>query len=570
MPSVDHRSERSKDLGRIKDSARPRKVVVAGPGTGKSFLFSELIKKKRAEGKTKFLAITFIGKLGDSLADDLCGLAKTTTMHSYAREFVLQYAKNWDYYPRMSELIAEDLKGEGIDKFEIGDENYLAKTKHYRAVGDGDVVHYAIRICRKDGTKIPEFDLVLVDEYQDFNKTEAEFVDLLAEKNEVLIVGDDDQALYEFKGSSPSFIRAKYSPDNTDWESFTLRFCSRCTEVMIKYFHSLLAQFDPGNLPDIDTVKKRIEKEFICYAPEGEADSKGHDSKNNPKICLIKGCPVGMIAYKIKAELEKLVQSQKIKEVLVIGEARSCRPLLSTAAEQLKDYGFRNVDRRGEGEVIPIRQNTVDAYRFLAKNESSLLGWGILGNPADAKMRTKHLKNAETLNKLINGTHSKIKKIKHADILLLEDAIEDWDLPGQGQNEDRSDNAEVEASRHQEQGVLIRRRVLVEELKRSNLYLPRPLCNLDITVCNTLNSKGLGADVVFLIGFDQGKFPAQNSPTESEVYQMLVASTRAKKRMYLINTIGSAVSGFAGCLDASDLDVEEVKPKTSGSSKKIV
>jgi superfamily I DNA/RNA helicase len=103
--------------------------------------------------------------------------------------------------------------------------------------------------------------------------------------------------------------------------------------------------------------------------------------------------------------------------------------------------------------------------------------------------------------------------------------------------------------------------VLIRELKRANLYLPRPLCNLDITVCNILNSKGLGADVVFLIGFDQGKFPSKNDPTDSEIYQMLVAITRAKKRIYLINTIDKKVSKFIDCLDSNDLDVEEIKIK---------
>jgi superfamily I DNA/RNA helicase len=66
---------------------------------------------------------------------------------------------------------------------------------------------------------------------------------------------------------------------------------------------------------------------------------------------------------------------------------------------------------------------------------------------------------------------------------------------------------------------------LFKELKVGNLHLPRPLCNIDITVCNILNSKGLGADVVFLTGFDQGKFPAKKEASDSEVYQMLVALT---------------------------------------------
>jgi hypothetical protein len=99
MPAIDHKEERGKDVKRIKDSVHPRKVIVAGPRTGKSFLFSEIIKMKRAEGKVKFLAITFIGKLGDALADDLCGLATTMTMHSFARSFVLDAigpAKGWN------------------------------------------------------------------------------------------------------------------------------------------------------------------------------------------------------------------------------------------------------------------------------------------------------------------------------------------------------------------------------------------------------------------------------------------------------------------------------------------
>jgi len=296
MTTIDHKAERGKDVDRIKDSAHPRKVIVAGPGTGKSFLFSELIKKKKSEGKTNFLAITFIGKLGDSLADDLCGLAETVTMHGFARALFLKHCPGWNYYPKMYELIEEDLKAEGITKFQIGDENYKKKTMYYKAVGDADVVYYVVQMCRKDPNKIPVRDLVLVDEYQDFNEIESELVDLLAEKNEIVIVGDDDQALYEFKGSSPSFIRGKYDLSNTKFESHTLRFCSRCTEVIVKYFHNIATKFNLN-----DPSKNRIQKDYICYVPD-----KVGDSKANQKVHLLKSCPVGMIAYRVQSELEKL------------------------------------------------------------------------------------------------------------------------------------------------------------------------------------------------------------------------------------------------------------------------
>ncbi|MDO8469895.1 MAG: UvrD-helicase domain-containing protein [bacterium] len=526
---IDHKTERNNEVNTIKNSVHPRKVIVAGPGTGKSYLFSELIKKKRAEGKANFLAITFIGKLGDTLADDLCGLAETMTMHGFARSFVLSQCRGWNYYPRIYELIEKDLKTEGVTKFEIGDENYERKTKHYQAVGDADVVHYAAKICKEDPNKIPVYDLILVDEYQDFNAVESELVDLLAQKNEIVIVGDDDQALYGFKGSSPSFIREKYDPSNKHFESHTLRFCSRCTEVIIKYSHGLVSKFNLN-----DPAKKRIQKDYICYVPD-----KSDDSTANPKIHLIKDCPVGMIAYKIRSELEEIVENQKIKEVLVIGEGRSCEALLKTVASQLKNYGFKNVGYRGDGEILNIRNEVTNAYKLIAKDESSTLGWRILGNPTEESVKKKHISNSKTLSAAMNGTPKKLQEIKDQAISDLETDIESGTV---------SDKE-------------VRKSLLFQQLKRSNLYLARPLCNLDITVCNILNSKGLGADVVFLVGFDQGRFPTKKAVTDSEVYQMLVAITRAKKRIYLINTIGKKVSEFADSIGAGDLEVEEIKTK---------
>ena len=136
---MDHKQERENDVEKIKNLKHPRKVVVAGPGTGKSFLFSELIKKKQDEGKTNFLAITFIGKLGDALADDLCGLAETMTMHGFTRNFFLNSYPSWSYYPRIYELIEEDLKSEGVTEFQVGDANYSRKTKYYKEIGRAHV-----------------------------------------------------------------------------------------------------------------------------------------------------------------------------------------------------------------------------------------------------------------------------------------------------------------------------------------------------------------------------------------------------------------------------------------------
>jgi hypothetical protein len=395
-------------------------------------------------------------------------------------------------------------------------------------------VHYAIQICEKDPAKIPKYDLILVDEYQDFNEVESHFVDILARNNEVVVVGDDDQALYGFKGSSPKFIRAKYDPSNSDFERHTLRFCSRCTSVVVKYFHTLVQKFDLNN-----PTRGRIRKEYISYAPDKDGDSKA-----NPKIHVVKDCAPGMIAYKIKTELQNLSEVQKFKDVLVIGESRSCETLLKGVAQQLRNYGFRNLDYRGDGDIFPLQQNIIDAYKLLALDASSILGWRILKNPTTG--RDRHLKNAKTQEAVIKGTPSALDKIKDLDIEELEKEIEIWT---------DKETATTDATQRNKK---IRRQLVIREIKRANIHLPRPLCNTELTICNILNSKGLGADIVFVIGFDQGRFPTKADPTDGEIFQMLVAITRAKKRLYLVNTIGKPISSFSDCLEPEEIESHQM------------
>jgi superfamily I DNA/RNA helicase len=536
---MDHNQERKKDVDTILLSDHDRRVVVAGPGTGKSFLFQEAIKKAKKEGKNSFLAITFIGKLGDALADELAGLAETVTLHGLARKLVLgNCPKGWEYYPKISDLIEEDLAFKQIIEFEIGDDSYKARTKYYKSIGENDVVYYALQILKNDKNKIPRYDLILVDEFQDFNEIESQLVDLLAETNKVLIVGDDDQALYEFKGSSPKYIRERFDPLNKAFESHTLRFCSRCTPVIVKAFHSIIQKTGLSA-----KEQGRIKKEYICYLPDKE-----EDGALNPKILLLRGAMPGGIPKRIYMELRGMLECQKIKSVLIIGEGRSCKFTLCDIAQKLNQLGFRNVDHQSLNDgVYSLRRLVVDGYKLISGTKNKLLGWRILLGgmeaparkeiilkPYDkpdllipnlpAKFKDEHEKNAETLRKVVNKTPSEVRRIADSTMgELMQQVIEE-------KMQDRE--------------------TFVRQLVDENRNLARPLGSMDITVCNILGSKGLGADVVFLIGFDQCKLPAKDVELDSEIYQMLVALTRAKKRIYLINTVGRRLSKFIDYIDS--------------------
>jgi len=84
-----------------------------------------------------------------------------------------------------------------------------------------------------DNTELnPRYELVLIDEFQDFNALEAGVNSLLAGRHPIVIAGDDDQALYsQLRSASWDHIRAHHTGD--EYEVFELPFCMRCTEVVV-------------------------------------------------------------------------------------------------------------------------------------------------------------------------------------------------------------------------------------------------------------------------------------------------------------------------------------------------
>lgn len=66
-----------------------------------------------------------------------------------------------------------------------------------------------------------KFDYIIVDEYQDINKAQDELVKVCDEKKgNLMVIGDDDQTIYEWRGAAPHFIREKVR--STDWDKYFL------------------------------------------------------------------------------------------------------------------------------------------------------------------------------------------------------------------------------------------------------------------------------------------------------------------------------------------------------------
>jgi len=67
-----------------------KKVVVAGPDTGKTYLF-----KKILEGQKNTITLTFINSLVEDLSLELYGMSEVRTLHSFARSILSNIVKKY-------------------------------------------------------------------------------------------------------------------------------------------------------------------------------------------------------------------------------------------------------------------------------------------------------------------------------------------------------------------------------------------------------------------------------------------------------------------------------------------
>ncbi|MCL2321478.1 MAG: UvrD-helicase domain-containing protein, partial [Oscillospiraceae bacterium] len=127
------------------------------------------------------------------------------------KEVINKISKNKDNFinPEMYLIQAEkDFREKKIaDIYDL----YQKRLKEYNAMDFDDLIFMTVKLFKKDEEVLEfyrrKFKYIMVDEYQDTNKTQYEFVHLLAKEHKnICAVGDDDQCIYEWRGADISNI----------------------------------------------------------------------------------------------------------------------------------------------------------------------------------------------------------------------------------------------------------------------------------------------------------------------------------------------------------------------------
>ena len=552
--------ERRTSTQKILDSIHPRKVIVSGPGTGKTFTFKEVLKTKSGD----CLALTFINNLARKLEEELGDLAKVCTFHSFCKEMLHKIPKEdlsnqFILFPYLEDIIKSDMRimfnekrnfSRSFHKMDLSDnsiEFFIHRSSYYDAVSFDDSVYRVMEYFKYNPEQIPRYEQVVVDEYQDFNKLEVEFLDILAEKNPMLIVGDDDQALYGMlKSASAEYIREKFN--DPDYEHFCLPFCSRCPAVITQAIEDILVKAKQKG-----KLNNRINKIYKCYLPD-----KWRDSQQYPKIayvqCSTQSKKTPYIARFIEKEIDKLTPDE-IRGANAKGDYTVLIAGSGHYLKQVQTY-FKNTEkynlflRKDSGHTESFK--IIDGYKILLKNgEDSNLGWRILlefdkiKNTKDLLKKTNN-DSSLLLTNLLDSAY--VKKHK-AIMVILRNLINDETIV--------SEQQEIIENVIKAPIGKIKEELKMDDVEKDNDFGEINEDDISIVFSTYVGCKGLSAGYVFIVGLDEGNLPKKNNaPTELEIRKFIVCLTRTIKKCYLVS-----IGNFSGRWLKQSIFINWISPK---------
>ena len=432
---------------------------------------------------------------------------------------------------------------------------YQKRLKENNAIDFDDIINYTIKILLENQDILEyysnKFKYVLVDEYQDTNKSQFTLVTLLASKNgNITVVGDNDQGIYSFRGADISNI-LNFERDFPGTKIIKLEQNYRCTGNIlkaanaviknneVKYKKELWTQNEEGNLPSVYLAENEYDEgtyiatqiehlkreEYYKYSDFAILYRMNTQSRAIEDIFRRENIP-----YKIVGGL-KFYERKEIKDIIAYLR------LIQNGSDNLSLKRIINEPKRGIGKTSLDKieqlseENGIPMYEIIKNAETYGLNRVYLNSREFVNVieELKSQKDNLTISELIKNT---LKKTGYTKALENENTIE---------AENRIENLEEFLTVAMEFEEEFAENSLSEFLE--GITLSSDLDNVEetedsVTLMTLHSAKGLEFPVVFLVGMEEGIFPGYKSisePSELEEERRLcyVGITRAKEHLYL-------------------------------------
>ena len=444
-----------------------------------------------------------------------------------------------------------------------------------------------------------KFSYILVDEYQDTNRPQFEFIHSLAvHHRDICVVGDDDQSIYGWRGADISNI-LNFSDAFGESKVFKLEQNYRSTQNILDAAYFVISK-----------NSKRADKRIWTDNKTGEPIhivENLNDSMEADKIVnlISKNTSLGeydfsdfVILYRTNAQsriIEDKLRRQGIPYHIIGGvkfyERKEIKDMLgylkimSNPSDNVSLLRVLNFPARGIGKtsiekiINNSKKQKTSIFKVLENIDKVEIGQS---QKKTIKMFIDNINKIQnkidTYNMvdLINDLIEKFKIKEHYDKQNTSDSNERW------QNIEELVNGIIDYDNEKEDPKLV---TFLEEVSL--------LTDIDkwndevkqVTLMTVHSSKGLEFPIVFIAGLEEGLFPIsqyldQNDELEEERRLFYVGATRAMDKLYLsysklrrrfgAEVMSMTVSRFINELPDGNIDYIRPKNEFNFSSKTVL
>ena len=604
-------------------------LVLAGAGSGKTRVLTMRIAYLIEQGIDPFniLAITFTNKAAKEMKERVTNLLNgyndvhISTFHSFGLFLIRNHYNLLGFNRNFTILDSDDtltlvkkiLKEMGLDSTEYnpkairnkisGAKNELVLPEDYEKYSVNDFEDVVCKVYRKyqdclknnnsvdfdDLLVLPiklfttypdilkmyqeRFKYILVDEYQDTNRVQYILVNLLGAKyKNVCVVGDNDQAIYSWRGSDYRNI-LNFEKDYPELKVVMLEKNYRSTGNILKAANNVIKN---------NTIRKDkklwTDSEFgskIRYHRANDEKDEAYYVVNEIKNLLLDGVESKNIAvlYRTNAQsrnMEEAMLSHNIPYKVIgsfyfynrkeIKDLIAYLKLIYNTSDDLNLVRVINTPKRGIGTKT-ISDLNEKAFRL----NKSLFDSIDSGKELEFKKIIEELveiSKTSTLTELVDAVLEKSGIRKE---LESENTIE-----AEGRIANLEEFKSITKTFEENNGSISLDDFLAEISLVADITEHKN--DADVVTLMTIHAaKGLEFDYVFVIGMEEGLFPHTNcmdlDELEEERRLCYVAITRAKKKLWLINAKKRLIYGrtdcflpsrFIGEIDEECLEKDEV------------
>lgn len=590
------------------ESTEGRVRVVAGAGSGKTRVLAHryaYLVNDLGISPGNILCLTFTNKAAQEMKSRISKMVDRgsvndfiCTIHSFCVKFLrreiyrIGYPKNFTVIDEedAKQLAKQAMEEFGIDRRKLTAERFLTKVaalkgynidqyiqrhllpasspecpdaqvryirlqlKQYVLDYD-DLIYFTIYILNHfpDAREYwtDKLNYIMVDEVQDCSADDWKLLNILAEKHgNLFVVGDPDQAIYEWRGGNPSiFVKFKADTDVILNENY------RSTPEILEVANSIIANNHNRVPKELFTYRlngeqttyhhsksEREESEYIIETIES-ALKRGESPKNFAILYrssfLSRGIEQTLLKHKLPYSVwggVRFFERKEIKDILCYlrvissdADDMAFTRIINLPARKFGNASMAALRNAADAAGTPLMtalRNSIDTPRF---NKTPIRSFIALIDSAREWARTMSV--SELTDKILIesklGDYYRLdeREERLENIAELINSMKEFELS----QDDDSD------------------RLLDAYLQEVALYtnVDAQVDNEKIKLMTIHQSKGLEFQNVFVVGLTEGVFPNHRSirerrkdGEEEERRLMYVAVTRAQKRLYLTEAEG--------------------------------